>query len=74
MLFENATIITMNAKREIITQGALVVSGSQIVAYAAHGSEVDTVVIDGKIVKTGGKELATTLEEKGYSWLEEKVS
>jgi Fe-S cluster assembly ATP-binding protein len=32
------------------------------------------VMIDGKIVKTGGKELATTLEEKGYSWLEEKVS
>ena len=32
MLFENATIITMNPKREIITQGALAVSGSQIVA------------------------------------------
>lgn len=27
------------------------------------------VFIDGKIVKTGGKELALTLEEKGYSWL-----
>ena len=28
------------------------------------------VLIDGKIVKSGGKELALTLEEKGYSWLE----
>jgi len=28
------------------------------------------VLIDGKIVHTGGKELANELEEKGYSWLE----
>lgn len=27
------------------------------------------VLIDGKIVKSGGKELAHTLEEKGYQWL-----
>lgn len=27
------------------------------------------VLADGKIVKTGGKELALELEEKGYSWL-----
>ena len=29
------------------------------------------VMIDGKIVKSGGKELAITLEEKGYEWLSE---
>ena len=28
------------------------------------------VLMDGKIVKSGGKELALELEEKGYSWLE----
>jgi len=28
------------------------------------------VMIDGKIVKSGGKELAIELEEKGYDWLE----
>jgi Fe-S cluster assembly ATP-binding protein len=27
------------------------------------------VLIDGRIVKSGGKELAVTLEEKGYDWL-----
>jgi Fe-S cluster assembly ATP-binding protein len=27
------------------------------------------VLSDGKIVKTGGKELALELEEKGYDWL-----
>jgi Fe-S cluster assembly ATP-binding protein len=28
------------------------------------------VLLDGKIVKSGGKELALELEEKGYGWLE----
>jgi Fe-S cluster assembly ATP-binding protein len=28
------------------------------------------VLVDGRIVKSGGKELALTLEEKGYAWLE----
>ena len=36
--------------------------------------DIDTdfvhVLIDGQIVKSGGKELALELEEKGYSWLE----
>ena len=32
--------------------------------------DVIHVLIDGKIVKSGGKELAQELEDKGYSWLE----
>ena len=32
--------------------------------------DVVHVLIDGKIVKSGGKELALELEDKGYSWLE----
>ena len=32
--------------------------------------DVVHVLINGKIVKTGGKELALKLEEKGYGWLE----
>lgn len=32
------------------------------------------VLADGKIVKTGGKELALELEEKGYGWLENGVA
>jgi Fe-S cluster assembly ATP-binding protein len=32
--------------------------------------DVVHVMIDGVIVKTGGKELALELEEKGYDWLE----
>ena len=29
------------------------------------------VMIDGQIVKSGGKEFALELEDKGYAWLEE---
>jgi Fe-S cluster assembly ATP-binding protein len=32
------------------------------------------VLFEGKIVKSGGKELALELEDKGYSWIEEKVA
>ncbi len=32
------------------------------------------VLVDGRIVKSGGKELALELEEKGYSWVEEEAS
>ncbi len=36
--------------------------------------DVVHVLMDGKIVKTGGKELAHQLEEKGYDWLKEEVN
>lgn len=32
------------------------------------------VMIDGKIVKSGGKELALTLEERGYDWLKQEAA
>jgi Fe-S cluster assembly ATP-binding protein len=31
------------------------------------------VLLDGRIVRSGGKELALELEERGYGWLEEQV-
>ena len=31
------------------------------------------VLTDGRIIRSGGKELALELEEKGYGWLEEPV-
>ncbi len=31
------------------------------------------VLVDGRIVKSGGKKLALELEEKGYGWIEEEV-
>jgi Fe-S cluster assembly ATP-binding protein len=32
------------------------------------------VLMDGKIVKTGGKELALELEERGYDWIKEELN
>jgi Fe-S cluster assembly ATP-binding protein len=32
------------------------------------------VLLEGRIAKTGGKELALELEEKGYGWLEDEVT
>jgi Fe-S cluster assembly ATP-binding protein len=31
------------------------------------------VLVDGRIVKSGGKELALELEEKGYGWIEDEL-
>ncbi|MDX2246577.1 MAG: Fe-S cluster assembly ATPase SufC [Bacteroidia bacterium] len=36
--------------------------------------DVVHVMMDGKIVKTGGKELALELEEKGYDWIKAEVT
>ena len=32
------------------------------------------VLVEGRIVKSGGKELAYELEEKGYGWIEEELA
>ena len=32
------------------------------------------VMVDGRIVKSGGKELALELEEQGYDWVEHKIA
>lgn len=32
------------------------------------------VLFDGKIVKSGSKDLALELEEKGYDWIKEEIS
>ena len=49
------------ASREIITHYQRLLD--YIVPDYVH------VLFDGKIVKTGGKELALELEEKGYDWI-----
>lgn len=36
--------------------------------------DVVHVLFDGRIIKTGDASLATTLEEKGYSWVEEEAA
>ena len=31
------------------------------------------VMVEGKIVRTGGKELALELEERGYDWIKQEA-
>jgi Fe-S cluster assembly ATP-binding protein len=31
------------------------------------------VLVAGRIAKSGGKDLALTLEERGYAWIEDEV-
>ena len=36
--------------------------------------DVVHVMVDGRIVRSGGKELALELEEKGYDWVKEELA
>jgi Fe-S cluster assembly ATP-binding protein len=55
------------------TRGFLVITHYQrLLNYIVP--DVVHVLVDGRIVRTGGKELALELEEKGYRWIDEPVS
>ena len=43
------------------------------IATGTHLHDQRLVLADGRIVRSGGKELAFELEEKGYGWLEAPV-
>jgi len=32
------------------------------------------VMVEGRLVKSGGRELALELEEKGYQWIEQELA
>ncbi|MBO0781808.1 MAG: amidohydrolase [Ktedonobacteraceae bacterium] len=59
MLFQNATIITMNAARDIITDGALVTQDNRIVALGKTREllerypDEETIDVDGKLIIPG---------------------
>lgn len=59
MLFTNATIITMNANRDIITDGAIAIDGNRIVAVGkakdllAQYAEDEVVDVHGKLMIPG---------------------
>ncbi|MCK4465921.1 MAG: Fe-S cluster assembly ATPase SufC, partial [Bacteroidales bacterium] len=55
---ENATIVITHYQRLL----------NYIIPDYVH------VLYDGKIVKTGGKELAIELEEKGYEWIRKELA
>ncbi len=52
--------------------GALVITHYQRILNYIQPDKVH-VMMDGRVVATGGPELALELEAKGYEWLKEKV-
>jgi len=53
--------------------GALVITHYQRILRYIEPDFVH-VMMDGRIVRSGGKELAELLEEKGYEWLREQLA
>jgi len=61
----------VNAMRRADRAFLLVTHYQRLLAYIVP--DVVHVLADGRIVRSGGKELALELEEKGYGWLEAPV-
>jgi Fe-S cluster assembly ATP-binding protein len=61
----------VNAMRRADRSFLLVTHYQRLLAYIVP--DVVHVLADGRIVRSGGKELAFELEEKGYGWLEAPV-
>lgn len=62
----------VNLLREKQNLGVLVITHYQRLLNYIH-PDVVHVMMDGKIVESGGPELAVHLEEHGYEWVREKV-
>jgi Fe-S cluster assembly ATP-binding protein len=52
--------------------GVLIITHYQRILHLVEPDQVH-VMFEGRIVKEGGPELVTTLEEKGYGWIREEV-
>jgi Fe-S cluster assembly ATP-binding protein len=61
----------INAAIRGTDSGALIITHYSRILEHVQPDKIH-VLIAGKIVKTGGPELALELEEKGYDWLETK--
>jgi Fe-S cluster assembly ATP-binding protein len=53
--------------------GVLIITHYQRILHMVEPSHVH-VLFEGRIVKEGGPELVTALEEKGYGWIREEVA
>lgn len=61
----------VNATRSAERSHLLITHYQRLLNYITP--DVVHVMMDGKVVRTGGPELAHALEEKGYEWLEEEL-
>ena len=52
--------------------GVLIITHYQRILHMVEPTKVH-VMYEGRIVKQGGPELVTELEEKGYGWIKDEV-
>jgi Fe-S cluster assembly ATP-binding protein len=62
----------INALRDEVGTGVLQITHYQRILDYVEPDHVH-IMLDGKVVKSGGPELAEELEEKGYDWVREEV-
>jgi Fe-S cluster assembly ATP-binding protein len=62
----------VNAVAERSSLGVLIITHYQRILHLVEPQFVH-VMFEGRIVKEGGPELVTTLEEKGYGWIRDEV-
>ena len=60
-----------NALRETLGMGVVVITHYQRILNYIKPDYVH-ILLDGRIVESGGPELALDLEERGYDWVREK--
>jgi Fe-S cluster assembly ATP-binding protein len=61
----------VNATRSAQRSHLIITHYQRVLNYISP--DVVHVMMDGKIVRTGGPELAHALEENGYEWLEDEL-
>lgn len=62
----------INALRDEVGTGVLQITHYQRILDYVEPDQVH-IMLDGKVVKSGGPELATELEDKGYDWIRSEV-
>ena len=62
----------VNAVSKGTEMGTLIITHYQRILHLVRPDRV-SIMFDGRIVKEGGPELVTVLEEKGYGWIREEV-
>jgi Fe-S cluster assembly ATP-binding protein len=68
----NTVATAVNTVAEPAGMGVLIITHYQRILHLVKPQFVH-IMFEGRIVKEGGPELVTVLEEKGYGWIREEV-
>jgi Fe-S cluster assembly ATP-binding protein len=69
----NTVAAAVNTVAQDTDMGVLIITHYQRILHIVQPQFVH-IMFEGRIVKEGGPELVTVLEEKGYGWIREEVA